>query len=177
MQTASTRRRFQDAGDATDLLRAQHREIDELLAALVRASQARDKARILAEVGDLVAVHLALEERVFYPGLSGDGRDDESRSVVALAVEDHLDAKRRLAALLELGVEDSSFDAAAEGLRERLRAHAFAEERRLFPRIRERVSYLRLRRLAYEMRVLEFQLRTEATPRHLVIADAPSANA
>jgi iron-sulfur cluster repair protein YtfE (RIC family) len=177
MQTASTRRRFQDAGDATDLLRAQHREIDELLAALVRAPHVGEKARVLAEVGDLVAVHLALEERVFYPGLQGDGRDDESRSVAMLAVQDHVDAKRRLAELLELGVEDASFDAAAEVLRDGLRSHAAAEERRLFPRIRQRVPYLRLRRLAYEMRVLEFQLRTEAAPRHLVIADASPANA
>ena len=44
-------------------------------------------------------------------------------------------------------------------------------------RSRQRVPYLRLRRLAYEMRVLEFQLRTETASRHLVIADAPSANA
>ena len=89
MQTAKSLS-YDDGGDAVDLLRRQHREIDRLLGALVEAPAAR-KGGLLAEVGDLLAIHLAVEERVFYPGLTPDG---DGRSFVVLTVEDHFDIKR-----------------------------------------------------------------------------------
>jgi hypothetical protein len=158
---------YYDGGDAIDFLRRQHREIDELLGALREAPHA-DKGRLLADVGDLLAVHMAVEERVFYPGLTPEVGDGQSRTFVVLAVEDHFDVKRALAELLETDVHDDCFDAMTSLLRERLRAHTSAEER-LFPRIRRRLSRARLRRLDYEMRVLEFQIRTDVEPRRLVV--------
>jgi hypothetical protein len=158
---------YDDAGDAIDLLRRQHREIDRLLGALALAP-VDHKCDLLAEAADLLAVHLAVEERVFYPGLTPD--DGDGRSFVVLAVEDHFDIKRALGALLELDPEERSFDARASLLRERLRAHTAAEER-LYPRIRRRLGRTRLRRLEYEMRVLEFEIRTDAEPRRLVVED------
>src|SRR5579872_3766408 len=99
MQTAKTPYlSYYDGGDAIDLLRRQHREIDQLLAGLLKAPVA-DKGRILDEVGDLLAVHLAVEERVFHPGLTPAGRDGEAPSFIVLAVEDHFDVKRALARL------------------------------------------------------------------------------
>jgi hypothetical protein len=55
-------------------------------------------------------------------------------------------------------------------LHRHMQAHTSAEER-LYPRIRRRLSRARLRRLEYEMRVLEFQIRTDAEPRRLVVED------
>jgi hypothetical protein len=170
MQTAKTHVTYYDGGDAVDLLRRQHREIDQLLSALVRARRAADKRRLVAEAGDLLAVHMAVEERVFYPGLAPQPADGEERPFVLLAVEDHFDVKRLLAELLELDVEDAAFDETAIRLRKRLAMHTGAEER-LYPRIRRRLSRARLRRLEYDMRVLEFQLRTDAEPRRLVVED------
>jgi hypothetical protein len=157
---------YDDGGDAIDFLRRQHREIDRLLGALVEA-QADQKGRLLAEAGDLLAVHLAVEERVFYPGLTPDGDD---RSFVVLTVEDHFDIKRALAALLDLDPRARGLAARASLIRERLRAHTAAEER-LYPRIRRRIGRARLRRLEYEMRVLEFEIRTDAEPRRLVVEE------
>jgi hypothetical protein len=165
MQTAKDLS-YDDGGDAIDFLRRQHREIDRLLDALVEAPADR-KGRLLAEVGDLLAVHLAVEERVFYPGLTPDGDD---QSFVVLTVEDHFDIKRALAALLDLDPGARGLDARASLLRERLRAHTAAEER-LYPRIRRRIGRVRLRRLEYEMRVLEFEIRTDAEPRRLFVED------
>jgi hypothetical protein len=160
---------YYDGGDAIDFLRRQHREIDQLLGALLEAP-VDDKGRLLAEAGDLLAVHLAVEERVFNPGLTPEVGDGESRSFVVLSVEDHFDVKRALARLLQLEADERGFDAAVSLLRERVRTHTSAEER-LFPRIRRRLSRARLRRLEYEMRVLEFEIRTDAEPRHLFVED------
>jgi len=175
MQTAKTPfSSYYDGGDALDLLRGQHRELDQLLGALGRAAMARDRRRILAELGDLLAVHMALEERVFYPGLTPAVSESDDRSFVVLAVEDHFDEKRLLADLLETDVDSLAFEATVGRLQERVRSHAAAEER-LFPRIERRLSLPRRRRLGYEMRVLEFQLRTEAEPRRLVLEDGPTS--
>jgi hypothetical protein len=171
MQTARTLlRSYYDGGDALDLLRGQHREIDQLLGALERATLGRDRSRLVAELGDLLAVHMALEERVFYPGLTPTVAESGDRTFVVLAVEDHFEQKRLLSDLLETGVEDLAFGATVRRLYDSVSAHISAEER-LSPRIRRRLSLTRLRRLAYEMRVLEFQLRTDAEPRRLVLED------
>ena len=45
------------------------------------------------------------------------------------------------------------------------------EEKRVFPAVRRRLSPVRLRRLAYEMRVLEFELRIASNPRLIILAD------
>jgi hypothetical protein len=164
---------YYDGGDAIDLLRRQHREIEQLLSALVDAAP-KDRNRLLAEAGDLLAVHTAIEERVFYPGLTPEAVEGEPRSFVVLAVEDHFDVKRALGELLLLDADDAEYGRLARRLRERVRAHAGAEER-LFPRIRRRLARARLRRLEYEMRVLEFQLRTDAEPRRLIVEDGAAA--
>ena len=170
MRTAKTRPlSYYDGGDAIDLLRRQHREIDQLLGALVDAP-AGDRGRLLAEAGDLLAVHMAVEERIFYPGLAPEVGEGQSRTFIVLAVEDHFDVKRLLAELLQLHGDDEDLAATVTRLRRRLQAHTSAEER-LYPRIRRRLSRARLRRLEYEMRVLEFQLRTDAEPRRLVVED------
>jgi hypothetical protein len=163
---------YYDGGDAIEFLRAQHREIDQLVGAIATAPRARDRARLLAEAGDLLAVHMAVEERIFYPGLTPEP-EGEGQGFVVLAVEDHFDLKRLLAELLALDVEDDAFVETTRRLADQLRRHTAAEER-LFPRIRRRLTRARLRRLDYEMRVLEFQLRTDAAPRRLVIEDESS---
>jgi hypothetical protein len=175
MQTAKAQPvSYYDGGDAIDLLRRQHREIDQLLGALAEARAPSERTRLVAEAGDLLAVHMAVEERIFYPGLTPEANDGESRSFVVLTVEDHFDLKRLLSELLQIDVDDRGFTTTVRRLRQRVQTHTSAEER-LFPRIRRRLSRARLRRLEYEMRVLEFQIRTDAEPRRLVVEDGVAA--
>jgi hypothetical protein len=169
----SARRTFDDGGDAIELLRAQHRELDQLVTALARGRAPSVRASVLVELGDLLAVHFALEERVLYPGV----READDGPVALLAVEDHMSLKRLLAELLALDVEDATFDSLVDRLRVELRAHIASEERRVLPAIRRRLAPVRLRRLAYEMRVLEFELRIAANPRLILLEDAMPAAA
>jgi hypothetical protein len=169
----SDRRTFDDGGDAIELLRAQHRELDQLMIALARGRAASVRAALLAELGDLFAVHFALEERVLYPGV----READDGPVALLAVEDHIGLKRLLAELLEMDVEDALFDSLVEQLRVEVREHIASEEKRVLPAIRRRLAPVRLRRLAYEMRVLEFELRIASNPRLTILADAIPAEA
>jgi hemerythrin-like domain-containing protein len=164
------RRTLEDGGDAVELLRTQHREMEELLSALAKARAPSVRASVVAELGDLFAVHFALEERVLYPGVR-EAADGPVANVVILAVEDHMGLKRLVAALLETDTEDRAFDALIDTLRSEVREHIVAEEKRVLPAVRRRLSPVRLRRLAYEMRVLEFELRIASNPRLIILAD------
>ena len=167
----SERRLLEEGVDAIELLRAQHREIDQLLVALTQARASSLRASVVAELGDLFAVHFALEERVLYPGVR-EANEGSVGSVALLAVEDHMGLKRLLAELLEMDAEDGLFTTLAERLRVEVREHVSVEERRVLPAVRRRLPPLRLRRLAYEMRVLEFELRIASNPRLIILADA-----
>ena len=130
---------YDDGGDAIDFLRRQHREIDQLLGALAEASP-DERGDILVEAGDLLAVHMAVEERIFYPGLTPEANDGEHRSFVVLAVEDHFDVKRALGELLQTAVDDGAFAAMTSLPRRAHPARTRAPRNTSFPRIRRRLS-------------------------------------
>jgi hypothetical protein len=149
-----------DDGDAIELLRAQHREMDQVLAMLGRADFT-PQGGVVGDLADLCAVHLAVEERVFYP------------TVGWTAVEDSRPIKRLLADLISAELEREPLDVIARRLRQALLEHAVDHERRVFRLVRRRFDVARLRRLAYEMRVHEFETRTDAVPRLAILAEAP----
>jgi hypothetical protein len=158
--------------DAVALVRTQHAEIDRQLAALAAMPVTGDRAGLVAEVGDLIAVHLSIEERLLAPSLA----PWVSGALDAAPAADRI--RGVLGDLLESDVEEEAFVVEVRDLRARLLRHADVEERQLLRHLRGLVPASRLRRLAYEMRVLEFQLRVDAPPRtSLLRAAIPEATA
>jgi hypothetical protein len=162
---------IEEPDDAVTLLRAQQRDIDVLLRALAGA---RPGADLVAEAADLIAVHLALETRLLRPVVLALGEDVACLAGDEQAVCSSLLAEV-LAEVLERGVEDPALRTLAGALRERLDAHAAEVERHVFKKLRARVPEIRLRRLAHEMRVLEFDLRVNARPPLGVLASSALA--
>lgn len=154
-----------EEGDAIEVLRVQHRDIDQSLEVLGRAGVPAPRGGVVTELADLCAVHLAIEDRLLYPNIGASGP------------EDHRDLKRLLAALLEADLRREPIDALARGLKDEMRRHAADLERRVFPLTRRRLDAVRLRRLGYEMRVLEFELRTDVSPRLSILAEVALAEA
>src|SRR5689334_18278766 len=54
--------------NAMDLLAAQHRYVEKLFAQVSNESGAR-KAAAFRELADMLAIHAAIEERIFYPSV------------------------------------------------------------------------------------------------------------
>src|SRR5579884_3131461 len=56
------------APDALELLETQHRQVEDLFEQLAGLTP-RDRAfgELLAEVGDMLAIHASIEEQIFYP--------------------------------------------------------------------------------------------------------------
>ena len=134
-----------------------------ILEVLGRPGSAVPPTGLVTELADLCAVHLAVEERVFYPGLGW------------MADEAPVELERLVAALLDADFKHEPLEHIARGLRDEVREHAADQERRVFPAARRSLDAVRLRRLAYEMRVLEFEIRTDVNPRLGMLADTATA--
>jgi len=84
--------------EATKLLMRQHREIDRLFerfeAAGDDASETREQVR--QKLSDALAVHAAVEEKIFYPAT----KDARTEDLLHEALEEHLAVKRIVADLL-----------------------------------------------------------------------------
>lgn len=132
--------------DAIDLLRAQHHDIDVLLARLPTLPT-DEQRRELEIVADVIDLHLRVEDRHLYPlvcELSLEPLDDE-------ADDDH----RRIAGVLEelraLSPDDARFAARLERLRAALGEHCRREDERLFPAVERALSRAVRRALARTM--------------------------
>jgi hemerythrin superfamily protein len=121
------------AGDAVDLLTAQHTEVRQLFAQCQGTGEGRrDAFDCLVR---LLAVHETAEEEVVYPALRRTGPDGEQVAEARKSEED--EAKQMLSDLEKVGVDGEGFDMQLETLRAAVLAHAESEERDVFPRLRQ----------------------------------------
>ncbi len=110
--------------DALELLRDQHREVDELIAQIEDADDTDDKQELFAQLADKLAAHSAIEERIFYPTVLST----DTSEILLEFTEEHLAVKRVLADLLALDPDDEHWDAKLAVLKEEVRHHAHDEE-------------------------------------------------
>jgi hypothetical protein len=117
--------------DVVDLLTAQHTEVDGLFERL-ESGEANRRA-ILIELGDKLAAHATVEEKIFYPAVMAK----QTHDLLHESVEEHLAIKRVLADLLAPNIDDESFKAKLSVLKEEVSHHAHREEeKKLFPLVR-----------------------------------------
>lgn len=146
--------------NAIDMLKTQHREMEELFNRLSEG-QGEIRQMIFDKLADLLAVHTAIEERIFYPAT----RADETDELLDRAVEEHLAAKRLLVELMELDATDPAFDERCKALEKAVMEHVDEEERHLLPHALHAFGIERLEELGEEMELLAEDLRDEGEPR------------
>ena len=119
---------------ALEFLERQHEDIRALLSDVEKAPS-DDAFQMLVR---LLAVHETAEEMVVYPALKANVPDGVTLADARIAEED--EAKKVLADLESMGVEDPQFRAAFRDFAKSVRAHAGAEERTVFPVMREHLA-------------------------------------
>jgi hypothetical protein len=120
-----------DPTNALELLRAQHDAIEDLFARVASADP-EDRAARLRELADLLELHTALEQHVFYPAVVTEATAD----LLLDAVEDHADIDQQLADLLDLDADSIAFRGYLTLLADDVRRHARdREEGELFVRV------------------------------------------
>jgi hemerythrin superfamily protein len=150
--------------NAIELLESQHREVEDLFESLEDSKDADEKDDLFMTLADLLSMHAAIEERLFYPAVKAVETEDLLRE----AVEEHLSVKRLLADLLETDPADAAFDARIKVLEEQVAHHVEEEEGALFPEVKKLLDADQLEALGGEMLALASEIEDAGEPRENV---------
>jgi len=156
--------------DAIKLLKQQHREVEGLFSRLENAED-EERPELFAQLADGFLVHCHLEEELFYPAVYEDRTEDELRE----AVEEHLQAKRIIADMLDLDDSDEQWKAKCSVLQEDIKHHVEEEENTLFPLVQKDFTKKRLDELGTQMSARADELKQEGEPRNLVYDETDAA--
>jgi hemerythrin superfamily protein len=148
--------------NAIDLLKRQHRDVEELFEEYEAQGEGARKAkeRLCREIADQLAVHAEIEEKIFYP----EAKQEDTEELLRQSVEEHLSMKRTLADLLRADVQDAQFDARMTVLQELVEHHVGEEEKDLFPRVEKSCSKEELEDMGIRMQEMADDLLSEGEP-------------
>ncbi len=140
--------------NAIQYLRDQHHEIHSLFDQIESAARATTKLRLCRKLVDLLAVHTAIEEMIFYPAAQEAAVDE----LLPRAFEGHLSAEAIVVRIVQAGIASREAAAQMALLKERKRLHAEEEEAELFPRVKQLLTPLELERVGERMASVADQL-------------------
>jgi hemerythrin superfamily protein len=147
--------------DVVTLLSRQHDHIRSLFDAVEQQAPAEGRQKSFEELRRFLAVHETAEELVTHPNArTAEGGNE----VVDARLEEETEAKKMLAALDGMSVEDPDFGPRFAALRTAVLAHAEAEEREEFPLLRARHDDKTLERMAAAVRAAEAIAPTHPHP-------------
>ncbi|MEK8029462.1 hemerythrin domain-containing protein [Ideonella sp. DXS29W] len=140
-RTAHPRRRATDAPDAVALLWHEHRrfldQFDTYHRLLQSHAPAPEREYLAAQVCHGLLVHMDLEERLFYPAVARQMRD---QTLVGEAVVEHRATRALVTRIRSTRATDPMLDARMKVLAEHFRHHLTEEESELFPVARRRLD-------------------------------------
>lgn len=157
--------------DAIELLKQQHDEVKQLFTELEETEDVEERSSIFAELADAFVIHSHLEEQIFYPTVFEDETEEELRE----AVEEHLQAKRIIADMLEMSPDDEQWAAKCMVLKEDIEHHVEEEEDELFPTVRKLFTKKRMAELGRELADRQEELEAEEEPRMVVFDETDEA--
>ena len=126
-QTQPAMTRAERQQDAIKLLKADHREVSDLLEEFESADHA-EKARIAQQICTALTVHAQIEEEILYPE-AREALDEEDRELVNEADVEHASIKQLVAEVEGSGPEDEHFDARVTVIGEYVKHHVKEEEK------------------------------------------------
>jgi hemerythrin superfamily protein len=111
---------------AIQLLKQDHRTVEELFEEFEQASRASEKRSIAREICQELTIHTMIEEEIFYPAVK-DVIDEE---IYGEAHVEHDGAKVLIAEILAADPSDEFYDARVKVLSEMIKHHVKEEEQR-----------------------------------------------
>jgi hemerythrin superfamily protein len=121
--------------DAIKLLKADHREVAELIEEFEDADH-DEKAELARQICTALTVHAQIEEEILYPE-AREALDEEDRELVNEADVEHASVKQLIAEIEGGSPEDEHFDARVKVVGEYVRHHVKEEEKELFRKLED----------------------------------------
>ena len=138
----------QEFTDAIALLKADHREVEELFAKFEGATGDGKKQQIAEKICTELKIHTTIEEEIFYPALRGKIEDD----LLDEGYVEHDGAKVLINDIMAGGPGDEFYDAKVKVLSEEIEHHVKEEEEELFPKVEKAFEADRLTELGKRMK-------------------------
>ena len=115
-----------ETANAVQLLKADHRTVEELFESYEKAKGNPAKAKLAQQICTELCIHAAIEEEIFYPSVTDQVDDD----TIEEAYVEHDGAKALIAELLQGSPDDHFYDAKVKVLSENIKHHVKEEEQR-----------------------------------------------
>jgi hemerythrin superfamily protein len=115
---------------AIDLLKQQHREVDDLFQR-IKSSEGDERISLLGSVAEALTIHAALEEQFFYPFARQQGVD----GIIDESFQDHAEVKQLLSEILQVKQTDPRLDELCGRLERMVTEHVSHEESTLIPKV------------------------------------------
>jgi hemerythrin superfamily protein len=122
--------------DAIEMLKADHEKVKGLYQQYQSTEDKRQKKKIAQQVIQELEVHAALEEEIFYPAVKRKA-DEEGKSQVAEAVEEHHVVHVLIGELKEMNTLNERYEAKFKVLMEGVEHHVEEEEGEMLPHAKE----------------------------------------
>jgi hypothetical protein len=144
--------------DAIALLRADHRQVEELFEAFENSDSDEEKMELAARICDSLTNHTTIEEEFFYPAFLEATEEEDLHHEAAI---EHEGAKSQIEQIQQSGPEDEYFDARLKVLAETIKHHVNEEEQAngMFARAEE--SEMDLEALGEQMMERKMELEEE----------------
>ncbi|MFC0104403.1 hemerythrin domain-containing protein [Sphingopyxis terrae] len=111
--------------DATHILAADHRAVEELFERFESSKDKNKKAEIAMRICNELKIHAQVEEEIFYPALKGQIDED----LLKEAYVEHDGAKVLINDIVAAGADDEFFEAKVTVLSEEIKHHVKEEEK------------------------------------------------
>lgn len=133
--------------DAFNLLKADHRKVEELFNQL-ESARGQAKRRVFEQIKMELDLHTHIEEKFFYPALE---KPRETHDLTLEAYEEHDVVKKLLRELSRAKGVDDEWQAQAKVLQENVEHHVEEEENELFPKAASALSEEEIEELGEQM--------------------------
>jgi hemerythrin-like domain-containing protein len=146
--------------DAIALLKADHKNVKQLLKRLAATSEdeTSEREELLGEIENEVKVHTTIEEEIFYPAFKESLRSESDAHVYFEALEEHHVVDLVMPEIREADLESEEFAAKAKVLKDLIEHHAEEEESQMFPKAKRAMGAAKLRELGQELQMRKQQL-------------------
>ena len=115
------------ADNAITLLKADHREVEDLFEKFEKARTSDRKQTLAQQICQALKVHTQIEEEIFYPAFMAETEEEDIHHE---AIVEHDGAKKLIAEIEAMGPEDDYYDAKVKVLSEMIKHHVNEEEKR-----------------------------------------------
>jgi hemerythrin superfamily protein len=111
--------------DPTEMLKSDHRHVEELFSSFEKATNAEQKSQLAAQICTELMVHTLLAEEIFYPACRGD----MDQRLLEEAQVEHDGAKTLIIEIHAGSPDDQYFNAKVKVLSEEIKHHVREEEK------------------------------------------------